>query len=111
MAEEKQNTQELTDDNFDSVINNNDLVLVDFWAEWCGPCKVIAPIIEEIGGEYNDVVIGKLDVDNNDDITQKFKIKSIPTLKLFKNGEQVDELSGSQTKDKIKEMIDNNLNQ
>lgn len=95
----------LTSDNFEEeVINFDGLVLVDFWASWCGPCKMIAPIIEEISEEYGDnekVKIAKLNVDENGDIAQQYGIMSIPALKFFKGGEVVDEIVGMQPKEAI----------
>lgn len=88
---------ELTDSNFeDLVIKSDKPVIVDFWAVWCGPCRIIGPIVQEIGEEYSDqVVVGKLDVDNNPGVTRKYGIRNIPTLLFFKNGEVVDKQVGS----------------
>ena len=78
---------EITDSNFNDVVNNG-VVLVDFWAEWCGPCRMIAPMIEELASEYDGkATIGKLDVDNNQESSVKFGVRSIPTLLVFKDGE------------------------
>ena len=75
---------EITDSNFNDVVNNG-VVLVDFWAEWCGPCRMIAPMIEELASEYDGkATIGKLDVDNNQESSVKFGVRSIPTLLIFK---------------------------
>ena len=79
---------EITDSNFNEIVTKNDVVLVDFWAEWCGPCRMIAPMIEELANEYDGkAVIGKLDVDNNQESSIKFGVRSIPTLLVFKDGE------------------------
>lgn len=88
---------ELTDSNFDDLVLKSDKpVIVDFWAVWCGPCRIIGPIVQEIGEEYSDqLVVGKLDVDNNPDVTRKYGIRNIPTLLFFKNGEVVDKQVGS----------------
>jgi len=78
---------EITDSSFDEVIKSEQPVLVDFWAEWCGPCKMIGPIVEELAGDYDGkVTIGKIDVDANQDIPGRFGIRSIPTLLIFKGG-------------------------
>ena len=88
---------ELTDANFDALVLNSDKpVIVDFWAVWCGPCRVIGPIVQEIGEEYSDqVLVGKLDVDHNPAIARRYGIRNIPTLLFFKNGEVVDKQVGS----------------
>jgi thioredoxin 1 len=86
----------VTDSNFDEIINTDKPVLIDFWAEWCGPCKMIGPIVEELAGDYKEkAVVGKLDVDNNPNIAVRFGIRSIPTLLVFKNGEVVDKQVGA----------------
>ena len=90
---------EITDANFDEVIKTDKPVLVDFWAEWCGPCKMIGPVVEELAGEYEGkVVIGKLDVDSNHEISAKYGIRSIPTLLVIKNGQVVDKQVGAVSK-------------
>ncbi len=88
---------ELTDANFEEkVIQADKPVLVDFWAEWCGPCRMVGPIVSELAGEYKDkVVVGKLDVDSNPEVAMKFGIRNIPTILFFKNGEVVDKQVGA----------------
>jgi thioredoxin 1 len=88
---------ELTDSNFEEqVIRSTKPVIVDLWAEWCGPCRMVGPIAQEIGEEYKDqVVVGKLDVDNNPNVTMKYGIRNIPTILFFKNGEVVDKQVGA----------------
>jgi len=98
---------EITDANFQQEVINSELpVLVDFWAVWCGPCRVIAPIVEELAGEYNGKLkVGKVDVDNNPDTAMKYGIRSIPTVLIFKNGEIVDRSVGTFSKQAILEKI------
>lgn len=99
--------QTFTKDNFDSsVLQSDKPVLVDFWAPWCGPCKVMAPIVEELAGEVEGAVIGKVNVDENSDIAQSYNILSIPTFIIFKGGQVVDQFSGSMTKDQLKAKIE-----
>ena len=86
----------LSDANFDQVINDDKPVLVDFWAEWCGPCKMIGPVVEELAAEYEGkAVIAKLNVDENPNTTVKFGVRSIPTLLVFKGGKIVDKQVGA----------------
>ena len=88
---------EFTDNNFDELVLQSDkAVIVDFWAEWCGPCRMVGPIVQEIGEEFADkAVVGKLDVDSNPNITMKFGIRNIPTILFFKGGEVVDKQVGA----------------
>ena len=99
---------ELTEKNFEQEVLKSDIpVLVDFWATWCGPCRMVAPVIEEISEEYKDKVkVGKLNVDDNPSLAAKYKVMSIPTLMLFKGGTVVDHVIGAQGKAQIKAMID-----
>ena len=98
---------EITDDNFENEVINSDLpVLIDFWAVWCGPCKMVAPIVEELATEYDGKAkIGKLDVDSNQQTSIKFGVRSIPTLLLFKDGELKDTIIGAVPKTNIVEKL------
>ncbi|AYA76181.1 thioredoxin [Bacillus sp. Y1] len=99
----------ITDDTFKNEISNG-LVLVDFWAPWCGPCKMIAPVLEEINEEMGDQVkIAKLNVDDNQVTTGEFGVMSIPTLLLFKDGEVVEKVIGFQPKENLVEVISKHL--
>jgi thioredoxin 1 len=103
---------EVTDANFQNEVLKSDLpVLVDFWATWCGPCKMIAPIVEEIAGEYSGKLkVGKVDVDSNQQIAMQFGIRSIPTLLVFKGGKVVDQLIGALPKKALIEKISKHIN-
>jgi thioredoxin 1 len=105
------NTVAVTDATFEAeVLKSNKVVLVDFWAEWCGPCRAIAPKLEEIAGEMaSQVKIAKVDVDNNSESASRFGIRSIPTMILFKNGQPVDQIMGNQPKDNIVSFIQKHL--
>jgi thioredoxin 1 len=102
---------ELTDGNFEEMVMNSDKpVLVDFWAEWCGPCRMVGPIVEELATEYDGkAVIGKVNVDENQDISMKFGIRNIPTLLIFKNGEIVDKQVGVAAKNVLAGKLDAQL--
>jgi thioredoxin 1 len=101
----------LTDDSFENdVIKSEIPVLVDFWAEWCGPCKMIAPILDDVAEEYESkVTIAKLNVDQNNASPAKYGVRGIPTLLLFKNGELADTKVGALSKTQLKEFIDAQL--
>lgn len=102
---------ELTDSNFEELVLKSDKpVLVDFWAEWCGPCRMVAPIVSEISTEYDGkAVVGKLDVDSNPEVAQKYGIRNIPTILFFKNGEVADKQVGAVPKSMLTAKIENLL--
>ncbi len=96
----------LDDSNFAQTINKYPLLLVDFWAPWCGPCRMMSPIIDQVGKEYiGKLVVGKVNVDENPNISGQFGISSIPTLILFKRGQVVNNIIGSVSKSRIAEMV------
>jgi len=93
------------------VLNSTHPVFVDFWAEWCGSCRMVSPVVEELSIEYGDKVdFVKVNVDQNNDLTQKYNILSIPTLAIFKNGKIVSQQAGASTKESFKTMINSSLN-
>lgn len=102
---------EVTDSNFESeVLNSKVPVLVDYWAEWCGPCKMISPMLEEVAGELDGrVKVGKLNIDNNPESPAKFGIRSIPTLMLFKDGAVQNQQVGTVSKSQLMAFIDSEL--
>ena len=101
----------ITDRDFDEqVIKGKGLILVDFWAEWCGPCRMIAPILDELAGEYEgQVTIAKLNVDENRETAARFGIRSIPTILFFKDGTQVEQVIGALSKSALKAKVQQHL--
>ncbi|MFT4681441.1 MAG: thioredoxin 1 [Flavobacteriales bacterium] len=102
---------EITDANFEELVMKSDKpVLLDFWAEWCGPCRMVGPIVEEISNDYDGkAVVGKVDVDSNPGISAKFGIRNIPTILFFKNGEVVDKQVGAVPKAELAGKLDAQL--
>ena len=99
---------EITDSNFEEVVIKSEKpVLVDFWATWCGPCRMVGPIVDELAEEYMDkAVVGKMNVDDNSEVPSQFGIRNIPALLIFKNGEIVDKVIGAVPKNVLSEKLD-----
>ncbi|SIS80297.1 thioredoxin [Belliella pelovolcani] len=101
---------EITDSNFEEIMKSEQPILVDFWAEWCGPCKMIGPVVEELAGDYEGkAVVGKVDVDSNPAVAAQFGIRSIPTLLFFKGGQIVDKQVGAVPKAVLAQKLDAQL--
>ena len=102
---------ELTDSNFqENVLDKEGVTVIDFWAEWCGPCRMISPIIEELSKEYDGkALVGKVNVDHNPEISMKYGIRSIPTVLILKNGEVVDKQVGTTSKQVLANKIESQL--
>lgn len=100
--------KEVTDGNLEETLNTDKLVMLDFWAPWCGPCRMIGPVVEEISNEVEGVVVGKVNVDDNPEAATKYGIRSIPAIYFIKNGEVVDKVVGAVPKAALMEKIDAN---
>ncbi len=97
---------QFTDATFDEVLNNNTVVVADFWAEWCGPCRMVGPSIEQLAEEYaGKAAIGKVDIEENDDLATQYAIRNIPTVLFFKNGQLVDKMVGAAPKTAYEEKL------
>ena len=97
---------QITDANFEELVNSGKPMVLDFWAEWCGPCRMVGPIIDELATEYEGrVTIGKMDVDNNNDVVAQFGIRNIPTVLFFKDGKMVDKVVGATFVSKIEALL------
>ncbi len=100
-------TVELTKENFEEVVTRNDMVVIDFWAPWCGPCRMVAPLVEELAGEYEGrISFGKLNVDQEPAIATRYGVMSIPTLILFKDGKPISNIVGFRPKAELKRTLD-----
>jgi thioredoxin 1 len=106
-----ENVQTLTDANFDTTVNQTTQpILVDFWAEWCGPCRRLAPTVDELAHDYNGrVLVAKMNVDENPATPMRFSIRGIPTLLLFKGGQLVEQVVGLADKDSLKKLLDKHV--
>ena len=98
--------QKITNENFNSIKNQNKPILLDFYADWCGPCRMVGPIIEEIANERDDIIVGKINVDQNPDLAAAFGVSTIPTLVVMKNGEIVNRSAGARPKPQILALLE-----
>lgn len=97
---------QFTDATFDEILSSNEVVVADFWAEWCGPCRMVGPFIEQLSEEYaGKAAVGKIDIEENDDLATKYAIRNIPTVLFFKNGQVVDKMVGAAPKSAYEEKL------
>ena len=94
------------EDNFDRARNNDGVTLLDFYADWCGPCRMVLPLVDQIADERRDLLVGKINVNENPDLAREFGVLSIPTLVVMKNGKIVNRASGARSKEKILELVE-----
>jgi len=112
MIKKKYKPLTVTDGTFDKVVQQNPKIVIDFWASWCGPCQIMSPIIDELAEEYaGKIIFGKLNVDENPQVSERFGIMGIPTLLIMKNGEEVDRIIGALPKEQIKEKLQKHFSQ
>ena len=98
--------ERITSENFEELVANREgTVLVDFWATWCGPCRMMGPVVDEIANEHPEVAVGKVNVDEEEELAQKFKIFSIPTFIVFKNGKAVSQVTGARPKESLVDLL------
>ena len=95
----------ITKKDFESVVNSDNITLVDFYASWCGPCKALAPVLDELANENKDIIVGKVNVDEEMDLAVRFKVRSVPTMIVFKNGTEINRLVGFLPKEEILKQI------